>query len=84
MILDGRTLGADLCMDRCQLQGLHDESEFPRHFLAHGYNSLLQVSGAAIVSAAFSVANIIGPQTFQAKDAPRYVIRETFGKLYLT
>ncbi|KAJ6130952.1 hypothetical protein N7523_001412 [Penicillium sp. IBT 18751x] len=33
----------------------------------------MKVSGAAIVSMAFSIANIIGPQTFQAKDAPRYI-----------
>jgi hypothetical protein len=33
----------------------------------------MKVSGAAIVSMAFSVANIIGPQTFQAKDAPQSV-----------
>ncbi|KAJ5742031.1 hypothetical protein N7533_011440 [Penicillium manginii] len=33
----------------------------------------MKVSGAAIISAAFSIANIIGPQTFQAKDAPRYI-----------
>ncbi|KAJ5285929.1 hypothetical protein N7524_001235 [Penicillium chrysogenum] len=33
----------------------------------------MKVSGAALVSAAFSIANIIGPQTFQAKDAPRYI-----------
>lgn len=29
-----------------------------------------QVSGSTLVSAAFSIANIIGPQTFQAKEAP--------------
>ncbi|KAJ5129128.1 uncharacterized protein N7515_005167 [Penicillium bovifimosum] len=33
----------------------------------------MKVSGAAIVSAGFSIANIIGPQTFQAKDAPQYI-----------
>ncbi|KAJ5459192.1 hypothetical protein N7530_011136 [Penicillium desertorum] len=33
----------------------------------------MKVSGAALISAAFSIANIIGPQTFQAKDAPRYI-----------
>ncbi|CAI7588924.1 unnamed protein product [Penicillium pancosmium] len=33
----------------------------------------MKVSGAAIVSAAFSIANIIGPQTFQSKDAPQYI-----------
>ena len=33
----------------------------------------MKVSGAAIISMAFSIANIIGPQTFQAKDAPRSV-----------
>ncbi|KAF2398199.1 MFS general substrate transporter [Trichodelitschia bisporula] len=31
-----------------------------------------KVSGGAIIAAAFSIANIIGPQTFQAKDAPNY------------
>lgn len=37
------------------------------------YNGKLsekQVSGSSLVSAAFSIANIIGPQTFQAKEAP--------------
>ncbi|KAJ6003988.1 hypothetical protein N7522_005633 [Penicillium canescens] len=33
----------------------------------------MKVSGAGIVSAGFSIANIIGPQTFQAKDAPHYI-----------
>ncbi|CAG8088823.1 unnamed protein product [Penicillium olsonii] len=33
----------------------------------------MKVSGAGIVSAGFSIANIIGPQTFQAKDAPQYI-----------
>ncbi|KAJ5689846.1 hypothetical protein N7462_004238 [Penicillium macrosclerotiorum] len=33
----------------------------------------MKVSGAAIISAGFSVANIIGPQTFQSKDAPHYI-----------
>ncbi|KAJ5335596.1 hypothetical protein N7452_007999 [Penicillium brevicompactum] len=33
----------------------------------------MKVSGAGIVSAGFSVANIIGPQTFQAKNAPQYL-----------
>ncbi|KAK2864982.1 hypothetical protein FQN49_004032 [Arthroderma sp. PD_2] len=28
---------------------------------------------AALVTASFSIGNIIGPQTFQAKDAPRYI-----------
>jgi len=27
----------------------------------------------ALISAAFCVGNIIGPQTFQAKDAPQYI-----------
>ena len=27
----------------------------------------------ALISAAFSVGNIVGPQTFQAKDAPQYI-----------
>ncbi|KAJ5602225.1 hypothetical protein N7510_011759 [Penicillium lagena] len=33
----------------------------------------MKVSGAAIISTAFSIANIIGPQTFQARDAPQYI-----------
>ncbi|KAJ5761761.1 uncharacterized protein N7511_005143 [Penicillium nucicola] len=33
----------------------------------------MKVSGAGIISAGFSIANIIGPQTFQAKDAPQYI-----------
>ncbi|CAG8083159.1 unnamed protein product [Penicillium salamii] len=33
----------------------------------------MKVSGAGIMSAGFSIANIIGPQTFQAKDAPQYI-----------
>jgi len=31
-----------------------------------------KIAGGAIIAAAFSIANIIGPQTFQAKDAPNY------------
>jgi hypothetical protein len=30
----------------------------------------MKVAGSTLISAAFSIANIIGPQTFQAKDAP--------------
>lgn len=33
----------------------------------------MKVAGTGLVSAAFSVANIIGPQTFQARDAPQYM-----------
>ncbi|KAB8258475.1 major facilitator superfamily domain-containing protein [Aspergillus pseudonomiae] len=33
----------------------------------------MKVSGSSLVSAAFSIANVIGPQTFQAKDAPAYI-----------
>ncbi|RMJ25086.1 Male sterility protein [Aspergillus sp. HF37] len=33
----------------------------------------MKVSGCTLVSAGFSIANIIGPQTFQAEDAPRYI-----------
>ncbi|XHG08009.1 hypothetical protein AWENTII_011138 [Aspergillus wentii] len=33
----------------------------------------MKVAGCSLVSAAFSIANIIGPQTFQARDAPRYL-----------
>lgn len=32
-----------------------------------------KVTGSAVVSAAFGVANIIGPQTYQQKDAPSYI-----------
>ncbi|KAL4780659.1 N2227-like protein-domain-containing protein [Aspergillus varians] len=32
-----------------------------------------KVAGSAFISAGFSVANIIGPQTFQARDAPEYI-----------
>lgn len=31
-----------------------------------------RVIGVALISGSFSVGNIIGPQTFQAKDAPAY------------
>ena len=31
-----------------------------------------RVIGIALISGSFSVGNIIGPQTFQAKDAPQY------------
>jgi len=31
-----------------------------------------KVAGGSIIAASFSIANIIGPQTFQAKDAPNY------------
>jgi hypothetical protein len=33
----------------------------------------MKVTGCAAVSAGFGIANIIGPQTFQARDAPEYV-----------
>ncbi|KAL4890556.1 major facilitator superfamily domain-containing protein [Aspergillus ambiguus] len=33
----------------------------------------MKVSGSTLVSAGFSIANIIGPQTFQARDAPAYI-----------
>ena len=32
-----------------------------------------RVVALALISGSFSVGNIIGPQTFQAKDAPKYV-----------
>ncbi len=32
-----------------------------------------RVVSVALVSGSFSVGNIIGPQTFQARDAPRYI-----------
>jgi hypothetical protein len=32
-----------------------------------------KIAGSSIIAAAFSIANIIGPQTFQAKDAKKYV-----------
>ncbi|KAK5946824.1 hypothetical protein PMZ80_000968 [Knufia obscura] len=35
--------------------------------------STKRVVSMALVSAAFSVGNIVGPQTFQAKDAPQYI-----------
>jgi H+/gluconate symporter-like permease len=31
-----------------------------------------RVAAVAIIAASFSIGNIIGPQTFQAKDAPEY------------
>ncbi|KAL3458370.1 MFS general substrate transporter [Aspergillus heterothallicus] len=33
----------------------------------------MKVTGCAAVSAGFGIANIIGPQTFQARDAPDYI-----------
>ncbi|PWY81540.1 MFS general substrate transporter [Aspergillus sclerotioniger CBS 115572] len=33
----------------------------------------MKVAGSTLVSAGFSIANIIGPQTFQARDAPGYL-----------
>ncbi|RAL08063.1 allantoate permease [Aspergillus homomorphus CBS 101889] len=33
----------------------------------------MKVASSTIVAAGFSVANIIGPQTFQARDAPEYI-----------
>lgn len=32
-----------------------------------------KVAASAVVSVAFGVANIIGPQTYQTKDAPTYL-----------
>ena len=32
-----------------------------------------RVIGMALISGSFSVGNIIGPQTFQAKDAPQFI-----------
>ncbi|KAJ5112895.1 hypothetical protein N7456_001429 [Penicillium angulare] len=37
----------------------------------------MKVAGTTLVSAGFSIANIIGPQTFQAKDAPQYLPAKT-------
>ncbi|KAL4899374.1 hypothetical protein BDW74DRAFT_183772 [Aspergillus multicolor] len=37
----------------------------------------MKVAGTTLISAAFSIANIIGPQTFQAKDAPGYTPAKT-------
>jgi hypothetical protein len=36
-----------------------------------GYTS--KITASAIISASFGVANIIGPQTYRAKDAPGYL-----------
>lgn len=71
---DGRALGVDICLDRCQFQRLYHEGE-PSAMGPVEYRALIssQVAGTGLVSAAFSVANIIGPQTFQARDAPQYV-----------
>ncbi|GKZ58781.1 hypothetical protein AnigIFM49718_004617 [Aspergillus niger] len=33
----------------------------------------MKVAGSTLVSAGFSIANIIGPQTFQSRDAPGYI-----------
>ncbi|KAI9370119.1 major facilitator superfamily domain-containing protein [Aspergillus egyptiacus] len=33
----------------------------------------MKISACALVAVAFSIANIIGPQTFQARDAPAYI-----------
>ncbi|OOF91769.1 hypothetical protein ASPCADRAFT_399674 [Aspergillus carbonarius ITEM 5010] len=33
----------------------------------------MKVAGSSLISAGFSIANIIGPQTFQARDAPGYI-----------
>src|SRR5262249_12899804 len=35
--------------------------------------STKRVVSMALISGAFSVGNIVGPQTFQAKDAPQYI-----------
>ena len=35
--------------------------------------STKRVASVALVAASFSVGNIIGPQTFQARDAPQYI-----------
>ncbi len=32
-----------------------------------------RVIGVALIAGSFSVGNIIGPQTFQARDAPNYI-----------
>ena len=32
-----------------------------------------RVTSVALIAGSFSIGNIIGPQTFQAKDAPRYI-----------
>lgn len=36
-------------------------------------NSQNQITANGMVAAAFAIANIIGPQTFQAHDAPQYI-----------
>ncbi|KAH0404261.1 MFS general substrate transporter, partial [Aureobasidium melanogenum] len=44
------------------------------NWVGANYNGHTQrVTASAIVSAAFGIANIIGPQTYQAKDAPGYL-----------
>jgi hypothetical protein len=32
-----------------------------------------KITANGMVAASFAIANIIGPQTFQARDAPQYV-----------
>ncbi|THX72313.1 major facilitator superfamily transporter [Aureobasidium pullulans] len=44
------------------------------NWVGANYNGHTQrVAASAVVSAAFGIANIIGPQTYQAKDAPEYL-----------
>ncbi|KAH0150556.1 MFS general substrate transporter, partial [Aureobasidium melanogenum] len=44
------------------------------NWVGANYNGHTQrVTASAIVSAAFGIANVIGPQTYQAKDAPGYL-----------
>lgn len=44
------------------------------NWVGANYNGHTQrVTVSAVVSAAFGIANIIGPQTYQTKDAPGYL-----------
>jgi hypothetical protein len=55
---------------RCELSWLHPKG---KHINSHshfsGTNFRKQIAGGSIIAVAFSIANIIGPQTFQQKDA---------------
>ncbi|THY12807.1 hypothetical protein D6D00_10369 [Aureobasidium pullulans] len=46
----------------------------PARSLAGIYLVNFRVAASAVVSAAFGIANIISPQTYQAKDAPEYLL----------
>lgn len=65
--------GHCLLMDWVKYWGLHQESKFTLLLDDEMMLTTNQITANGMVAASFAIANIIGPQTFQAHDAPQYV-----------